>query len=131
MVTGLASACLLTDRGRAYCWGDNRFGAVGSGSDHDRVAKPTAVDRSGVLAGVRLEQLALTSDWSTAVCGRSVAGRVFCWGHGVRGLLGDGTFRIARVPVRMSTDTGLAGRRVTGIAGTNYTFFMTTEPRSS
>lgn len=125
---GQAFTCLLTDAGRAYCWGKNSLGQVGSGSDAERVLTPTAVDTSGVLDGVRIAELAISSDWSTAVCARSAGGRVFCWGGGYWGMLGNGSYRDSNVPVRVIGTGALADRRVVDIGATYYGMWLVTEP---
>ncbi len=68
--------------GRLYCWGPDREGQLGNGSVTGRRTTPTQVagsytDWSGVSVGFE------------HVCARR-AGRLFCWGAGQLGALGDG-----------------------------------------
>ncbi len=126
VVADTSHTCLLTDAGHAFCWGANDQGQVGAGVA-GKVATPTAVDTSGVLSGVRLTALASTR-WGGTVCALSAAGRVFCWGDGSWGALGNGGYRDSDVPVRVERTGPLANRRVTDLAGTTYGFFVTTVP---
>lgn len=87
-VTAISSggdhACAVAD-GRAYCWGLNRDGRLGNGTTVN-AATPIAVDASGPLAGKRVTAIAAGADHSCAVAG----GKVYCWGAGGKGQLGDG-----------------------------------------
>jgi alpha-tubulin suppressor-like RCC1 family protein len=66
-------SCAVRTGGKVSCWGSNRFGTLGSGSDSvTKVLAPTEIPG---LTGVSQ----LTTDGMT-VCSRLTAGSVKCWG---------------------------------------------------
>ena len=71
---------LLTD-GRAYCWGANFYGQLGTG---DQVSSTTPVP----VAGSRRWRTISVGSLST--CGLTRLGKLLCWGYGGRGALGLG-----------------------------------------
>ena len=66
-------ACALDSSGRALCWGDNDWGALGDGTRTDRDI-PVAVS-----GGRRFEQIALPPGGHRA-CALAGGGDVYCWG---------------------------------------------------
>jgi len=80
--------CALAAGGTAYCWGDNGYGAGGSGTAASS-SVPVAVDTTGALAGKTLTQI---TDGYDHTCAADAVGAVYCWGDnhggdlGVRGL---------------------------------------------
>ncbi|WP_338796768.1 IPTL-CTERM sorting domain-containing protein [Acidovorax sp. DW039] len=115
IVSGDNHSCGLTVAGGAFCWGDNRYGQLGDGTETDR-ALPVAVESlpSGVIqlaAGTR-HTCALTS-----------AGAVLCWGSNGAGQLGDGTNTFSKTPVPVS---GLSGGVQSIAAGGDFTCAVTT-----
>jgi len=77
--------------GSVYCWGDDRFGALGDGEAGEVRTGPERVtlDDSASLmtAGPHHTCALLTDD------------RVYCWGRGESGELGDGTATSSATPV--------------------------------
>lgn len=105
-------ACAAAD-GRAFCWGDNLFGTLGSGSSESS-AVPVAVDTSGVLGDRYVTQVVTGENFACALA----SGDVFCWG--VKEYLGagrdwDDDSQIAYSPVAVKTTGALAGRTVTSL----------------
>lgn len=102
--TGLASACGLTLRGAAFCWGSNYWGTLGigtsghdfQGDDPDEANKAVPVRVSG---GLRFTSLSL---WSQ-VCGVSTNNNLYCWGDTFGGKLGNGEVDqgVRAVPTRV------------------------------
>lgn len=89
-------SCAIDEGGRLWCWGENRFGAVGDGSAWpdtlpDSQASPTRVVRLEAVARV-----ALGAGHSCAIHGD---GQLSCWGLNDHGQLGDGTLSSTRAPV--------------------------------
>lgn len=73
--------CALTKTGTVFCWGSNRYGQLGDGSQERRT--------SPVQVGELNSVLALSSgSWHTCAV---LADSVKCWGWNGAGLLGDGT----------------------------------------
>lgn len=91
--TGASHTCALSTNGRAYCWGDNSEGELGSGQRVD-VSIPTPVAGHLVFlnidAGVQF------------TCGASETGEAYCWGINDRGQLGVAAIRNSFTPVPVS-----------------------------
>lgn len=79
LVAGAAHTCGLTRDGRAYCWGRNDMGQLGTGSTVQRDVPVL------VAGGVRFTAL-IAGGFHT--CGLSRAGRLYCWGQNAYGQLG-------------------------------------------
>lgn len=80
--------------GRAFCWGKNERGSLGTGDTNDRTSPtPVATD-------VRFDALAIGNNH---VCGlESATGNVFCWGDGSYGQLGQGDLAPRSTPAPVS-----------------------------
>ncbi|MCL2825217.1 MAG: RCC1 repeat-containing protein, partial [Polyangiaceae bacterium] len=87
---GNRHSCILTKSSAVYCWGDNRYGAVGDGSRVNRIA-PTPV--IGLSSGVVAVSAGV--DFS---CALTNTGNVLCWGSNYWGSIGDGTSDNRLVP---------------------------------
>jgi alpha-tubulin suppressor-like RCC1 family protein len=89
--------CAIATDGRAYCWGTNQLGQLGTGDLLGR-AEPAAV-----AGGIRFQSV---RPGSTHTCGLDLDGIAWCWGsRGERGSgLGHGGDAGSLVPVRVSTD---------------------------
>lgn len=75
--------CALRTAGRAFCWGFNGGGQLGTGSTTGISGTPTEV------AGGRTDWAALEAG-SSHTCALRTSGRLFCWGDDSFGQLGDG-----------------------------------------
>lgn len=95
---GERHTCAIDSDGNAWCWGGNRFGQLGDGSNVGR-SRPVRVE-----GGHSFVALALGS---THTCGVDSEGTAWCWGGNFVGKLGDGTSASSSVPVRV---TGLPGK---------------------
>lgn len=74
-------ACGLTAAGQAYCWGHGTSGQMGDNSVTNR-STPVAVQQEGsayVEIGTGFRH----------ACGRTAAGRLYCWGDNTVGQLGN------------------------------------------
>lgn len=98
--------------GRAYCWGYNGSGEIGDGTTTNRLV-PTAVDTSGVLSGLTIVGVAHGQGHG---CALSSAGRLYCWGTGLSGQLGDGPASNSSTPVAVSGSGVLNGVTVARVA---------------
>ena len=77
-------ACGVGTSGEGYCWGDNRYGALGTG-DKERRSEPTLVVGGHVWSYI--------SAGATSTCGLRTDGVVMCWGtdsngEAARGVVG-------------------------------------------
>ena len=120
---GSDRSCAIED-GKAYCWGDNTFGALGDGSTGGHASMPVAVDTSGVLAGRTLTQISAGGSYT---CALDTAGAAYCWGFNEFGQLGDGSTANSSVPVAVDASGALAGLTLTQISvGTEATCALDT-----
>lgn len=85
IASGLGHFCVVTQSARVKCWGDNRQGQLGSGSDG--TALPMSANPMSVSGLVDANAIALGDTHSCALQGR--IGGVFCWGGNQFGQLGN------------------------------------------
>jgi alpha-tubulin suppressor-like RCC1 family protein len=85
VAAGAAHTCGATTDNRAYCWGGNLDGQLGTGrwGRHNGSLTPAAVKGS-----YRFRQVIAGGNHS---CGVTASGRVYCWGNNPYGELGNGT----------------------------------------
>ena len=100
-------ACALTGAGGVVCWGDNRYGQLGDGTQAQRVT-PVAV--GGLTRPVRA---IAAGDWHT--CALDATGTVLCWGSNTAGALGDGSAAAQRaVPGPVAGVAGVVALAASG-----------------
>jgi alpha-tubulin suppressor-like RCC1 family protein len=87
ITTGNGFACALDTTGKAYCWGDNSQGQLGTNNFNSSLV-PVAVFTGGVLNGVSLTQI---SSGTNSTCAMDASSNVYCWGQNGNGQLGNGT----------------------------------------
>ena len=83
------------DDGRAYCWGDNRWGQLGNGTT-------TSHSTPGPVAGSRRFKQVATGERHS--CGLTTGDEIFCWGANQWGQLGfEGPrFDLTLVPTKVA-----------------------------
>jgi alpha-tubulin suppressor-like RCC1 family protein len=82
------SSCLRLTNGAVYCWGSDNYGELGDGTTATMTRNaPTAPATTTALGGATFTQLASGAGFH---CGLASNGSVYCWGHGFRGVLGNG-----------------------------------------
>lgn len=144
--------CALASDGSVACWGNNQYGQLGNGS-YNASSIPTAVVKTGELAGQRGVQLAKVAGYSMCVLARAASdsssssvGAPYCWGMGMgRGTVPASstttlttcspvtnsslasTYFNANTPVRIAGNTtfGLADGNtyITGLGTDNGTYY--------
>lgn len=75
--------CGVTTGSLAYCWGYDDTGALGAGASSVWNVTPVAV-----FGGLYWKELGAGVDHT---CGRTSAGKAYCWGDNQLGAVGDGT----------------------------------------
>jgi hypothetical protein len=83
-------ACALTAAGAVSCWGDGRFGQLGSAPPPSRLQ---AVSIGGLPAVVEIAVGGLF------VCARTAGGEIYCWGSNRDGTTPDGAPGTSAVPL--------------------------------
>ena len=114
--TGEYHSVAIGSNGRAYSWGQNSSGSLGDGTTTDSLV-PVAVDRSGVLSGKTLIDVACGKHHTLVL---SSAGRVFAWGHSNYGELGDASATPRHSPVAVDTSGFLATRTISSITAGDF-----------
>ena len=100
---GFENVCAIDSDGKAYCWGNGAFGALGNGSTV-RSNVPVAVATSGVLAGKKIKQVTASYFHTCAIASDKEA---YCWGDNTDGQLGDGSTAQSNVPVAVLPPQGM------------------------
>jgi len=107
VTTGAAHTCALTTGGRAYCWGCNAEGELGSST---RVDSPRPVPVGGNLVFLNLDA------GVEFTCGVTTSGATYCWGRNSTGALGNAATPRSTTPLPVTG--GLLFRSVT--AGSDH-----------
>ena len=95
VVAGGMHTCFKNAEGRAFCWGNNDRGQIGSGSAA-RTAAPLPVASEGTFA-------TMTAGLSHS-CGITRDGAAWCWGNNDHGQLGDRSTANRSAPVRVASE---------------------------
>jgi len=114
--TAMYHGCAVTSEGRAYCWGNNDYGQLGSGNTVSS-PEPVAVLSSGVLAGKFVTHIA-TGEFHT--CAVADDGGAYCWGVNDDGELGNGNTNSSTKPVAVFASGALAGKSVIQVTAGQY-----------
>ena len=101
VTAGGSHSCGLTSAGKAYCWGDNAHGQLGTGVS-GTTTTPTAVS-----GGLIFRSLAAGYEFT---CGLTTTGSVYCWGRNDRGEVGAGLLAtvVSTPQLALSTTTFVA-----------------------
>lgn len=82
---GAHHACAIA-AGNLYCWGDNTFGQLGTGSTGGSVKTPTQV--GGAISGMRVTEVSAGVNSTCAIAN----GNAYCWGSNTSGQLGSNSY---------------------------------------
>ena len=89
------NTCALAHSGKVYCWGGGVFGQLGNGLTPGTQTTPVQVLDGEAIGddsdGVNLINMKRLSVGAVHNCSLSNNGKVYCWGAGGSGQLGDGT----------------------------------------
>jgi alpha-tubulin suppressor-like RCC1 family protein len=98
VTAGAGHTCALGSNGRAFCWGSNTRGQLGTGSTREKAGVPVAV-----AGGLTFTGLAAGSYFT---CGINANGEVWCWGDNSSGQVGTAADSTpgSGVPVRVPLD---------------------------
>ncbi|MEU0525261.1 RCC1 domain-containing protein [Streptomyces niveus] len=90
IAAGGEHALAMNENGQVYSWGDNTYGQLGSGRTGDARGVPNRV--RGLA---KVKQVSAGCDFSLALLEN---GKVYAWGRGVYGALGNGTRATVSTP---------------------------------
>lgn len=115
---------VLTETGRVYGWGYNGAGELGIGPGTFIFNTPVATDTSGVLAGKTITSISSSNFHTLAL---DSDGKLYSWGEGQFGKLGNGSTADCKSPVLVDTSGVLAGKTITrAIAGGYFSLVTAT-----
>ncbi|WGD38144.1 hypothetical protein [Lysinibacter sp. HNR] len=107
---GQSNTLALTESGKLFAWGDSTTGSNGNGrTSPTRQTTPVPVTMTGALAGEQVTQIAMGTGNALVL---TESGKLFSWGSGTSGELGNGAFSNASTPVPVSMTGALAGEQV-------------------
>lgn len=110
-------SCALRADGRGFCWGSGESGQLGSGALTSS-SSALAVDLSALRSKGSLKQAALGASHSCAV---SAGAKVYCWGDGAQGRLGNGGATSRLAPAEISLRAQDLGAQFVAVgAGTDH-----------
>jgi alpha-tubulin suppressor-like RCC1 family protein len=95
---GAAHTCGVASNGSAYCWGDNSYGQLGTGS----ASSTPATAPVKVAAAPGLKFAAVSGSGFSHSCAISTAAEAYCWGDNTNGQIGDGTTTQRLAPTHVS-----------------------------
>ncbi len=121
--------CAVTVSGRAYCWGDNRYGQLGSGDDVEYVTTPTPVETTSGLTDSNV--VAVTTGWHHT-CAVTADASAYCWGRNNSGQVGIGDdAAYVATPTPVDTTSGLTTTNVAQLSASGWhTCAVTTAGRA-
>ena len=123
----MSNTCAVASDNKAYCWGNNIYGALGNNSTTN-FSIPVAVNTEGVLAGKIIKSI---SDSNIHTCAIASDDKAYCWGAGSSGQLGNGTTSMTKVPVAVNTTGVLAGKTIKQIsAGSSHTCAIASDDKA-
>ena len=148
--TGRFHSCSIDRKGRAYCWGANLRGELGSPSTETCFRRifgpyPCRARADTVFGGHRFQSISAgggtpsTSDSApiSHTCGVTVNQEIYCWGDNTYGQLGNGTQTPSPVPVKVSSDlkfrsvtTGYGYSCSLTVSGVGYCWGSNPSPRA-
>jgi len=82
VVVGGSTTCALDSTGATWCWGQNDQGEVGNGT----TTTQTTPVQVAIVGPTTFTELALGKEHS---CGLDGSGKIWCWGRGMEGQLGN------------------------------------------
>jgi alpha-tubulin suppressor-like RCC1 family protein len=113
IAAGIAHTCAITPEGGVKCWGNNKFGQLGDGTN---TGSNVPVNVVGLQGGTTI----VAGGNHTCVLS---GGDVWCWGQNNKGQLGDGTTTDRNIPVKVLSNA------VEITAGLDYTCAVLTGKR--
>lgn len=111
---GEVHTCAIASDSRAYCWGSNDQGQLGNSAASFENSTPLVVDTTGILNG---KDLTFISNNGYHTCVLDIDGKVFCWGYGYYGELGNNTSDQSVIPSAVDM-TGVLNNKTVKVLAT-------------
>jgi uncharacterized repeat protein (TIGR02543 family) len=123
---GDSHSLAVSSTGRVYSWGYNNVGQLGDGTTTNK-STPTLISFTGLQLGETIRKVSAGQFHSLAV---TTNGRVYAWGNGSAGQLGNGSTSNSSTPSLVNFTGLLSGETIqTVIAGQLHSFAVTTNGR--
>ncbi len=91
---GAKFTCAVNSLANLYCWGKNATGQLGNNSTISSTTPETVTTLSGNVKSV--------SAGNNSTCALTLDGKVYCWGDGLNGKLGNGSTNSSLVPIQVT-----------------------------
>ena len=91
---GAKFTCAVNSLANLYCWGNNASGQLGNDSYVNSSTPETVTALIGNVKKV--------SSGNNSACALTLNGKVYCWGDGLNGKLGNGSTSSSKVPVQVT-----------------------------
>jgi alpha-tubulin suppressor-like RCC1 family protein len=124
ITAGGEHTCALNRTGRAYCWGRNFWGQLGTGARSQSGGTSTPTPATGGLTFSALSAGPSHTCGLTAG-GTTTAGRAFCWGANHAGQLGAGIDRWSERPIAV-----VGGLTFAAISAESHSCAVTVDQRA-
>ncbi|TXI97501.1 MAG: hypothetical protein E6Q32_11615 [Neisseriales bacterium] len=94
--TNAEFSCAIANNGKVYCWGTGIYAQIGNGASTNVNVPTSVVMPSGV------ESFSALSTNSKFTCAIANNGKIYCWGIGANGRIGNGTNNDVNVPTSVT-----------------------------
>jgi alpha-tubulin suppressor-like RCC1 family protein len=101
ITTGDDHSCAIDDQGAVWCWGDDAHGQLGAPGLGASTSTPVQVSTATGMTDPVVD-IAAGGD---TTCAATATGKLYCWGQGDQGEVGDGASADRSEPVAVSTGT--------------------------
>lgn len=123
LVATSKSFCGLDKNQQTWCWGANSSGQIGN----HRAVNVNFASPQKVEQGVNKYVALFTNSQAGTVCGNTSLGKLYCWGNGAAGQLGNNSYSNESYPQETQIPNGVAIKDVSiGSYGTNVCALSTT-----
>ena len=122
---GALHSCALVEGDDLYCWGNNKYGALGDGTRTDSLV-PKLINRNNALEGKKITEISVGTNSTCAIADS----KVYCWGKNsavndgdygyTKYQLGDGTATDRYTPTLVKFGRSTEGAKVEKLASEVY-----------
>jgi alpha-tubulin suppressor-like RCC1 family protein/Tfp pilus assembly major pilin PilA len=118
IVSGGNSNCGFTNTGLTYCWGYSGDGQFANNKEGEANATyPTPVYTKGALDGLTIKSVSAGTQGTCAIASND---KLYCWGNGINGEIGDDEYASYNQPVAVHVDGQIGGEAILSISTSTY-----------